>query len=103
MAANPDFDPFQPHDLHDEIRSAIRVIAEKVIAPHTQEVDEKSRVPEEVLAALTQSGFNTTHVPEDFGGQSADRMAPGIMIEEVARVCGPSSLIQAVNNLGTMG
>jgi alkylation response protein AidB-like acyl-CoA dehydrogenase len=103
MAANPDFDPFQHQDLHDEIRSTVRALAEKAIAPHAKDVDEKSRFPEEALAALSQSGFNATHVPEAFGGQGADAVATCIVIEEVARVCGSSSLIPAVNKLGTMG
>lgn len=71
MAANPDFDPFQHQDFHDEIRSAIRAISEKAVAPHAKDVDEKSRFPEQALAALSQSGFNATHVPEAFGGPGA--------------------------------
>ena len=48
-------------------------------------------------------GFNAIHVPEQFEGQGADSIAACIVIEEVARVCGSSSLIPAVNKLGTMG
>ena len=43
------------------------------------------------------------HVPEEYGGQGADSVATCIVIEEVARVCASSSLIPAVNKLGTMG
>lgn len=103
MAGNPDFDLFKLEDFHEELRSAIRGLAEKEIAPYAKDVDEKSRFPEEALAALNAAGFNAVHIPEAYGGQGADSVATCIVIEEVARVCGSSSLIPAVNKLGTMG
>ncbi|MGV9866262.1 acyl-CoA dehydrogenase [Rhodococcus koreensis] len=103
MAGNPDFDLFKLGEEHDELRSAIRALSEKEIAPHAKEVDEDSRFPEEALQALVNSGFNAIHVPEQYDGQGADSVATCIVIEEVARVCGSSSLIPAVNKLGTMG
>ncbi|MEV0360384.1 acyl-CoA dehydrogenase [Nocardia sp. NPDC050697] len=103
MAGNPDFDLFKLEDFHDELRAAIRALSEKEITPHAKDVDEKARFPEEALTALNASGFNAVHVPEQFGGQGADSVATCIVIEEVARVCGSSSLIPAVNKLGTMG
>ncbi|MFD8246369.1 acyl-CoA dehydrogenase [Nocardia sp. NPDC059691] len=103
MTGNPDFDLFKLEDFHDELREAIRALAEKEIAPHAKDVDGNSRFPEEALTALNASGFNAVHVPEAYGGQGADSVATCIVIEEVARVCGSSSLIPAVNKLGTMG
>ncbi|GGK56234.1 acyl-CoA dehydrogenase [Nocardia camponoti] len=103
MAGNPDFNLFQLEDFHDELRSAIRGLAEKEIAPYAKEVDGQARFPEEALTALNAAGFNAVHVPEAYGGQGADSVATCIVIEEVARVCGSSSLIPAVNKLGTMG
>ncbi|MGO4614482.1 acyl-CoA dehydrogenase [Nocardia sp. 2TAF39] len=103
MAGNPDFDLFKLADFHDELRAAIRGLGEKEIAPHARDVDGNSRFPEEALTALNASGFNAVHVPEAYGGQGADSVATCIVIEEVARVCGSSSLIPAVNKLGTMG
>ena len=103
MAGNPDFDLFKLGEEHDELRAAIRALSEKEIAPHAKDVDENARFPEEALKALNQSGFNAIHIPEEFGGQGADSVATCIVIEEVARVCGSSSLIPAVNKLGTMG
>ncbi|MFL0276787.1 acyl-CoA dehydrogenase [Mycobacterium sp. SMC-19] len=100
---NPSFDLFKLPEEHDELRAAIRALAEKEIAPYAKDVDEKARFPEEALAALNASGFNAVHVPEEYGGQGADSVAACIVIEEVARVCASSSLIPAVNKLGTMG
>ncbi|WP_330252473.1 acyl-CoA dehydrogenase [Nocardia sp. NBC_00565] len=103
MAGNPNFNLFQLEDFHDELRAAIRGLAEKEIAPYAKDVDGNARFPQEALTALNASGFNAVHVPEAYGGQGADSVATCIVIEEVARVCGSSSLIPAVNKLGTMG
>src|ERR1700745_3823349 len=97
------FDVFKLPEGHDELRAAIRALAEKEIAPYAAEVDENSRFPEEALAALNASGFNAVHIPEAYGGQGADSVAACIVIEEVARVDASASLIPAVNKLGTMG
>lgn len=103
MAGDPSFDLFRLPEEHEELRSAIRALAEKEIAPHAADCDERARFPQEALDALNVSGFNAVHVPEEFGGQGADSVATCIVIEEVARVDASASLIPAVNKLGTMG
>lgn len=100
---DPTFDLFQLPEEHVELRTAIRGLAEKEIAPFAAEVDENARFPQEALDALNASGFNAVHVPEEFGGQGADSVATCIVIEEVARVDASASLIPAVNKLGTTG
>ncbi|MDL9945152.1 acyl-CoA dehydrogenase [Gordonia sp. ABSL11-1] len=100
---NPDFPVFELPEEHVALREAIRALSEKEIEPHAADVDENSRFPQEALDALVASGFNAIHVPEEYDGQGADSVAACIVIEEVARVCASSSLIPAVNKLGTMG
>ncbi|MGE2713330.1 acyl-CoA dehydrogenase [Mycolicibacterium litorale] len=102
-SGNPSFDVFQLPEEHQELRAAIRALAEKEIAPYAADVDEQMRFPQEALDALNASGFNAVHVPEEYGGQGADSVAACIVIEEVARVDASASLIPAVNKLGTMG
>ena len=41
-------------------------------------------------------------MPEEYGGAGADALATVLVIEEVARVCVSSSLIPAVNKLGSL-
>ncbi|MFI9385206.1 acyl-CoA dehydrogenase [Kutzneria sp. NPDC052558] len=99
---NPDFGTYQLAEEHEELRQAIRALADKEIAPFAAEVDDNERFPREALDALVKSGFAAVHVPEEYDGQGADSVATCIVIEEVARVCASSSLIPAVNKLGTM-
>jgi len=99
---DPDFGTYRLADEHDALRDAVRSLAEKQIAPHAAAVDAESRFPAEALAALTKAGLHAVHIPDEYGGQGADSVATCIVIEEVARVCASSSLIPAVNKLGTM-
>ena len=87
---------------HEELREAIRNVAEDKIAPHAAEVDEKSIFPLAAYDALVASDFHAPHIGEEYGGVGADALATCIVIEEIARVCASSSLIPAVNKLGTM-
>ncbi len=89
-------------DDHHAVREAIREIAEAEIAPHAADVDENERFPVEALKALNASGFQAVHITEEYDGAGADAVATVIVIEEVARVCASSSLIPAVNKLGSM-
>jgi len=87
---------------HEAIREAVRAIAENKIAPYAAEVDEDARYPQEAHDALVASDFFAPHVGEEYGGVGADALATCIVIEEVARVCVSSSLIPAVNKLGSL-
>ncbi|SFS81740.1 acyl-CoA dehydrogenase [Saccharopolyspora flava] len=99
---DPNFGTYQLGEEHEALREAVRALSEKEIAPYAAEVDEQERYPKEALDALVKAGFAATHIPEEYGGEGADSVATCIVIEEVARVCGSSSLIPAVNKLGTM-
>ncbi|EIF00118.1 acyl-CoA dehydrogenase family protein [Saccharomonospora glauca] len=92
---------YQLPEEHEELRAAVRALAEKEIAPYAAEVDEQERYPVEAARALTEAGFNAVHIPEQYSGQGADAVAACIVIEEVARVDASASLIPAVNKLGT--
>jgi alkylation response protein AidB-like acyl-CoA dehydrogenase len=102
LAGTADFDLYRPSEEHDMLRDAIRSLAEAKIAPYAAAVDEEARFPREALDALVANDLHAVHVPEEFGGAGADALATVIVIEEVARVCVSSSLIPAVNKLGSL-
>jgi alkylation response protein AidB-like acyl-CoA dehydrogenase len=87
---------------YKDLRASVRSLAEKEIAPHAQAVDEDHRFPQEAKIALIKNGLYAAHVPTEYGGDGADALATVLIIEEVARACGSSSLIPAVNKLGSM-
>ena len=92
---------YQLAEEHEELRAAVRALAEKEILPYAAEVDEQERYPIEAYNALVKSGFNAVHIGEEYDGQGADAVGACIVIEEVARVDASASLIPAVNKLGT--
>jgi alkylation response protein AidB-like acyl-CoA dehydrogenase len=92
---------FSLPEEYQALRESVRALAEKKIAPFAKEVDEEARYPKEAEEALQGAGLAAAHVPTEFGGDGADALAVVIIIEEVARVCGASSLIPAVNKLGS--
>lgn len=87
---------------YEALRESVRALATKKIAPFAKAVDEESRFPQEAFEALQSADLAAAHVDPKYGGQGADALATVIIIEEVARVCGSSSLIPAVNKLGSL-
>lgn len=96
------FDVYKLTEEHEEIRAAVRSIVEDKIVPAAAEVDAEARYPQEAHDALLATDFFAPHVAEEYGGVGADALATCIVIEEVARGCMSSSLIPAVNKLGSM-
>jgi alkylation response protein AidB-like acyl-CoA dehydrogenase len=99
---SPDFPAYAPSQEHELLRQTVRELADAKIAPVALDVDEAGRFPQEALDALVQADLHAVHIPEAYGGAGADALATVIVIEEVARTCAASSLIPAVNKLGTV-
>jgi alkylation response protein AidB-like acyl-CoA dehydrogenase len=97
-----DFDVYQLPEDHQTIRAAVREVCDARVAPNAAEADENSEFPKASYDALRSSDFHAPHIPVEYGGAGADALATAIVIEEVARACASSSLIPAVNKLGTM-
>ncbi len=102
MAGNKDFLHFDLSEEHRALKEAVRELADARIAPRAAEIDETGEFPWDVYEALRASGFHAIHIPEEFEGQGGDALAACLVIEEVARACASSSLIPAVNKLGTL-
>ncbi|MFI6133002.1 acyl-CoA dehydrogenase family protein [Micromonospora sp. NPDC051141] len=102
MAAEQSFDVYRLPEEHEAIREAVREVCAAKVAPHAAEADETGEFPKASYDALRAADFHAPHVPVEYGGAGADALATAIVIEEVARACASSSLIPAVNKLGTM-
>src|SRR4051794_8946499 len=100
---DPSFDIYTLTEEHGLLRKTVRSLAEARIAPRAAEIDATAEFPWDVYEELRRADLHAVHVPEEYGGAGADAIASAIVIEEVARVCAASSLIPAVNKLGTMG
>src|SRR4051794_15377627 len=97
-----EFDVYRLPEDHETIRAAVREVCDAKVAPNAAEADETGEFPKASYEALRAADFHAPHIPVEFGGAGADALATAIVIEEVARACAASSLIPAVNKLGTM-
>ena len=102
MPVDADFDLYRLTDEHEAVRDAVRAVCTDKVAPHAAEVDETGTFPQASYDALRAAEFHAPHIPEQYGGAGADALATCLVIEEVARACASTSLIPAVNKLGTL-
>lgn len=93
---------FELPSEYRDLRQSVRSLAEREIAPFAHGVDEESRFPQEAFDALQAAGLAAAHVPAEYGGENADALGVVLIVEEVARACASSSLIPAVNKLGSL-
>jgi len=96
------FDLYQLSDEHQAVREAVRELCADKVAPHAAAADETGQFPQASYDALRAGDFHAPHIPAEYGGAGADALATAIVIEEVARACASSSLIPAVNKLGSL-
>jgi alkylation response protein AidB-like acyl-CoA dehydrogenase len=93
---------FALSEEHEALREAVRALADDKIAPRAADIDRSAEFPWDVYEALVKADFHAVHIPEAYGGAGGDALAAALVIEEVARACATSSLIPAVNKLGTV-
>jgi alkylation response protein AidB-like acyl-CoA dehydrogenase len=103
MAGDPSYEIYTLPEEHRMLREVVRDLAETVIGPRAAEIDATAEFPHDVYKALVGAELHAPHIPEAYGGAGADALAGAIVVEEIARVCVSSSLIPAVNKLGTQG
>ena len=102
MARNVDFQQFNLSEEHQALKEAVAQLVDDKLVPRAAEIDETGEFPWDVYEALRSSGFHAIHIPEEYGGEGGDALAACLVIEEVARGCAATSLIPAVNKLGTL-
>jgi alkylation response protein AidB-like acyl-CoA dehydrogenase len=85
---------------HEEFRAALRRFAEKEIAPHAAEVDEREAYPKASMEAFRDSGFVRALYPPGQSGDAGDLLTAALVIEELARACGSTALTALVTRTG---
>jgi len=96
------FDVYALPEEHLALRDSVRQLAAERIAPRAAQIDETGEFPWDVYDAMVRAEVHAVHIPEEYGGAGGDALAACIVIEEIARACAASSLIPAVNKLGTL-
>ncbi|HWG99734.1 MAG TPA: acyl-CoA dehydrogenase family protein [Pilimelia sp.] len=102
MGTDQAFAEYRLSEEYEAIRQAVREVCDARVAPNAAEADETGEFPKGSYDALRASDFHAPHIPTEYGGAGIDALGTAIVIEEVARACASSSLVPAVNKLGTV-
>ena len=69
----------------DLIRKSVRSLCEKFPEDYWKEVDKKQEYPEKFIKALTDEGWLSVLIPEEYGGAGLGMIEAGIILEEINR------------------
>lgn len=91
------------HVSEDEqvLIEAVRQIAQERVAPRAAEIDHSGEFPWDIKELLAQQDILAIPFPAEYGGVGASELATVMAIEELARCCATTSLLLAVQQLGS--
>src|SRR3979411_1691243 len=92
------------HVTDDEqaLIEAIHEIARERVAPRAAEIDRTGEFPWDMKELLAQQDIFALPFPVEYGGVGASELAIVMAIEELARYCATTSLLLAVQQLGSL-
>ena len=70
---------------HQDIRAAVRRVCAEFPGPYWQEKDRARAYPTEFVRALTEAGFLSVLIPEEYGGSGLGLSAATAILEEIHR------------------
>jgi alkylation response protein AidB-like acyl-CoA dehydrogenase len=85
-------------DEQEQLRKEVRTFAEREVAPHVSEWDEKSEFPHKVVKKLGEMGLMGVIFPEELGGAGMGYVEYVLAVEELSRVDGSVGIIVASHN-----
>lgn len=85
-----------------KLRGRCRTLAETVIAPRAQAVDQSGAYPWENVAELRDAGLMGYTIPKAYGGQGGSFVEAAIIVEEMARACSVTGRIAVESNMGAI-
>ena len=74
-------------------QSLFKSFAETEVKPLAQETDEEEKFPKETVEKMGKYGFLGIPVPKEYGGQGCDALTYAMCVEELAKVCGTTSVV----------
>lgn len=70
-------------DDHNDLREAVRDLCRNFPAEYWREIDEKAAYPEAFVDALTNAGWLSALIPEEYGGSGLGIIEASIILEEI--------------------
>ena len=88
-------------ETHDEIRDAVGKLCQDFPGSYWRKLDETRSYPTEFVQALTDAGFLSALIPEEYGGSGLPLSAAAVILEEIHRQGGNAGACHA--QMYTMG
>ncbi|MEA3154334.1 MAG: acyl-CoA dehydrogenase [Betaproteobacteria bacterium] len=90
-------------DPHTDLREGVRSLCTQFDSAYWQKVDEERGYPEAFVDALTQAGWLSALIPEEFGGSGLTLTAASVIMEEINRSGANSGAVHGqMYNMGTV-
>lgn len=93
---------FQLSDEEAMMLDMVRQVAAEKVAPRASEVDAKGEFPWDIKEVLAEQGILSMPFAPEYGGVGASELATVQAVEELAKVCATTSLMLAVQQLGSL-
>jgi len=77
-------------DSFQSLRDGVRSVVSQFDSRYWQEVDEARAFPEKFVTALTQAGWLSALIPEEYGGSNLSLTEASVIMEEINRAGGNS-------------
>ena len=68
------------------LRGAAKKLAEKVIAPAAEKIDQEAEFPQDIVGAMGAQGLLAIMLPEDYGGMEGDIPSLCYVAEEIGKI-----------------
>ncbi len=88
---------------HDDLRDGVRAVCNQFDNAYWQQIDEARGYPEAFVKALTEAGWLSALIPEEYGGSGLSLTEASIIMEEINRSGGNSGACHGqMYNMGTL-
>jgi alkylation response protein AidB-like acyl-CoA dehydrogenase len=94
---------FELSPAQQDLQARARAMAEAHMAPRAAEIDRTEAYPWDQVERLRAGGFLGMTIPKALGGQGLGYLDAVLVIEEMAKHCGPSARIVVETNMGAIG
>jgi acyl-CoA dehydrogenase len=97
----------KPIEMHDdpyaELREGVRAVCRQFDSAYWQKVDEDRAYPETFVDALTEAGWLSALIPEEYGGSGLTLTEASVIMEEINRSGANSGAVHGqMYNMGTV-
>ena len=88
---------------YPEIRESVRRICQDFPGEYWRDLDERSAYPEAFVKALTEAGYLSVLIPEEYGGSGLPLRAASVILEEIhAAGCSAGACHAQMYTMGTL-